>query len=164
MNILEGKEKLRETSEKFSEQLNEGERIQEEGEETDRIVATIDTSGLDSDTVEATRQVEGDLSSAYTEKISEVEEGVEQTAETASGHVESLGENRERVNQNAEKYAEAAGVSEISRAAADAGKSKMESDSEQYGELIQENEQQMEQSRESAKNMSSVIKGLFKRG
>ena len=64
MNILEGKEKLKETQEQFGEQLSEGEQIQEEGEETDRIAASIITDGLDSDTIEATSQVNSDLSEA----------------------------------------------------------------------------------------------------
>jgi len=72
MNILEGREKLKETSTEFGEQLSEGEQIQKEGEETDRIVASIDTSGLDSDTIEAARKTESDLSGAYTEKISDL--------------------------------------------------------------------------------------------
>lgn len=163
MNILEGKEKLKETSEKFSEQLSEGEQIQKEGEETDRIVASIDTSGLDTCSIEAARQTESDLSEAYTEKIGEVEKQVEQTAEEAQENVEALGENKEKVDENAEKYSEAAGISEIGRAAADAGRSKMESDSREYGDLMQENQTRLEQSRERAKNMSSLVGGLFKR-
>lgn len=164
MNILEGREKLKETSDKFGEQLSEGERIQEEGEETDRIAASIDGTGLDSDTIEAIAQANSDLSGAYTEKIGEVESAVEETADTAQGHVESLTENKERVDSNAEKFAEMAGVSEIGRAASEAGRGKMESDSQQYEELVRENEQQMEKSRSEAKNMSSVISGLFRRG
>lgn len=163
MNILEGREGLKETQEKFGEQLSEGEQIQREGEESDRIAASIDTTGLDTDTIEATHQVNSDLSEAYNEKIGAVEEAVEGTAETAEGHVESLGENKERVDANAEKFSEMAGISEIGRAAADAGRSKMEGDSRQYGELISENRRQMEQSRERAKNMSSIVSGLFKR-
>jgi methyl-accepting chemotaxis protein len=164
MNILEGKEKLKETSEKFGEKLSEGEQIQKEGEETDRIAASIDTTGLDSDTIDTARNVTSDLSSAYTEKIGEVEKEVDRISDTAQENVNDLGKNREQVDRNAEKYSDMAGVSEIGRAAADAGRSKMESDSRQYSDLIQENETQMEQSRERAKNMSSVIGGLFKRG
>lgn len=163
MNKLEGKEQLEKTGDIFGEQLSEGERIQKEGEESDRIAASIDTSGLDSDTIEAARQVESDLSGAFSEQIEEVEEKVEQTAETVQGNVESLGESKEKVDENAEKYSEMSGVSEIGRAAADSGRSKMESDSQEYSDLIQENERQMELSRERAKNMSSVVKGLFKR-
>lgn len=164
MNILEGKEKLKETSEQFGERLSEGEQIQKEGEETDRIAASIDTSGLDSDTIDAARKVESDLSGAYTEKIGEVEKEVGRIAETAKENADALSDTQEKVDENAEKYGEMAGVSDIGRAAADAGKSKMESDSRQYGELIQENETQMEQSRERARNMSSAIGSLFKRG
>ena len=67
------------------------------------------------------------------------------------------------MDENAEKYSEAAGISEIGRAAADAGRSKMESDSQEYGDLMQENQTRLEQSRERAKNMSSLVGGLFKR-
>lgn len=163
MNIYEGKERLKETAEKFGEQLSEGEQIQLEGEESDRIAASIDTIGLDNETIEATHQVESDLSHAYTERITAVEELVEQTAENVQENVDSLGENKALVERNAEKYSEMAGVSEIGRVAADAGRSKMEGDSQEYGNLIQENTIQMERSRERAKNMSSVISGLFRR-
>ena len=37
----------------------------------------------------------------------------------------------------------------------------MESDSQEYSELIGENEQAIQESRESAKQMQSVIGGLF---
>lgn len=164
MNILEGREKLKETSDRFGEKLSEGEQIQKEGEDTDRIVANIDTSGLDSDTQEAARKVESDLSGAYTEKISEVEKEVERVSDTAKEHVGALSDTQEQVDENAEKYAEAAGISEIGRAAADAGKSKMESDSRTYGELIRENETQIKQAIEQAAETASVVKGLFKRG
>lgn len=164
MNILEGREKLKETATEFGEQLSEGEQIQKEGEETDRIVASIDTSGLDSDTIEAARKTESDLSGAYTEKISEVEKEISRIAEAAKEHADALSDTREQVDENAEKYSEAAGVSDIGRAAADAGKSKMESDSRQYEELIRENEIQTEQSRERARNMTATIDSLFKRG
>ena len=163
MNILEGKEKLKETSEQFGEQLSEGEQIQKEGEETDRIASSIEAIGLDSDTQEAARKVESDLSSAYTEKIGEVEKEVEKISDTAKEHTDALGETQEQVDENAEKYGEMAGISDIGRAAADAGKSKMESDSRAYDELIRENETQMEQSRERAKNMASTVGSLFKR-
>lgn len=164
INILEGREKLKETTKGFDTQLTAGEQIQKEGEETDRIAASIDASGLDTDTVDAVRKVESDLSGAYTEKIGEVEKEVEKVADTVKENVNALGDTKEQVDENAEKYGEMAGVSDIGRAAADAGKSKMESDSREYGTLIQENETQMEQSRERAKNMSSAIGSLFKRG
>jgi hypothetical protein len=87
--------------------------------------------------------VTSDLSSAYTEKIGEVEKEVDRISDTAQENVNDLGKNREQVDRNAEKYSDMAGVSEIGRAAADAGRSKMESDSRQYSDLIQENETQM---------------------
>ena len=70
-------------------------------------------------------------------------EQVEGTADTAQGHVESLNANREQVERNEERYAEAAGVSELGRGSADAGRSKMESDSQEYSEIISANEQAM---------------------
>ena len=50
MNRMEGRERLKETSDQFSEQLSEGERIQEDGEESDRILQGMELDGLDSDT------------------------------------------------------------------------------------------------------------------
>ena len=161
MNILEGKEKLKETSDQFTEQLTEGERIQEDGEETDRIMQAMELDGLDSDTQETASEVKGEYSDTYDDAREAVAEDVEGTAGTAEGHVESLGENREQVERNAERYAEAAGISELGRGSAETGKSKMESDSQAYTELIDENEQAIEESRERAKNMQSVISGLF---
>ena len=38
MNRMEGRERLKETSDQFGEQLSEGERIQEDGEESYRIL------------------------------------------------------------------------------------------------------------------------------
>jgi hypothetical protein len=164
MNTLEGKEALENTRKNFTEQLSEGEQIKKEGEETDRIASSIDTSGLDTETIDAAGQVLTDLSGAYTEKIGEVEKKVENTSDAAQEDINRLGETQDQVNRNAEKYSEMAGVSEIGRAASDAGRRTMESDSRQYGELIHENETQIEQSRERAKSMSSAIGSLFKRG
>lgn len=161
MNILEGKEKLKETSDRFTEQLTEGERIQEEGEEADRILQAMELDGLDSDTQETATEVKGEYSDTYDGAMEDISDDVEDTAETAEGHVESLGENREQVERNAERYAEAAGVSELGRASAETGKSKMESDSQSYTELIDENDQAIAESRERAKNMQSVVSGLF---
>jgi len=164
MNILEGREKLKETSAEFGKQLSEGEQIKKEGEETDRIVAGIDTSGLDSDTQDAARKVESDLSGAYTEKIGEVKKEVEGISDTAKEHSDALSDTQEQVDENAEKYGEMAGISEIGRAAADTGKAKMESDSRAYDELIQENDAQIKQAMAEAEEMASLVSSLFKRG
>ena len=102
-----------------------------------------------------------EYSDTYNQAIGEVAEQLEGTADTAKGHVESLNANREQVERNAERYAEAAGVSELGRGSADAGRSKMESDSQEYSEIISANEQAIQESRESAKQMQSTISGLF---
>ena len=162
MNILEGKEKFKETSDKFGEQISEGERLQKEGEESDRILQAMETDGLDSDTQEVARKVLNDYSDSYGEAAQEVSDQVEGIADTAQGHVEGLGESREKVDRNAERYGEAAGISDLGKGAAESGKSKMESDSQAYSELIDQNEQAIESSRESAKNMQSAIGSLFK--
>lgn len=164
MNILEGKEKLKETTEQFDEQLSEGEKIREEGEESDRIASSIEGDGLDSETQAAIEQANSELGESYDRDITEVEESVEQTADTAQGHVESLGENKEQVERNAERYSEISGIADRNSGAAELGRSRMEGDSQEYGNLIQENEQQMERSRESARSMASAVRGLFKRG
>jgi len=161
MNRMEGREKLQETSDQFSEQLSEGERIQEEGEQSDRILQGMELDGLDSDTQQAAGEVLNEYSEAYDAAMEEVSEQVEGTADTAQGHVESLGESREQVDRNAERYSEAAGVSDLGSGAAESGKSKMESDSQEYSELIDENEQAIQESRERAKNMQSAVSGLF---
>lgn len=161
MNRMEGRERLKETSEKFGEQLSEGERIQEDGEESDRILQGMELDGLDSDTQQAAGEVLNEYSDTYNQAIGEVAEQVEGTADTAQGHVESLNANREQVERNAERYAEAAGVSELGRSGAEAGRGKMESDSQEYSELINANEQAIQESRESAKQMQSTISGLF---
>lgn len=163
LNISEGTNELTKRKEEFTEQLSAGEQIEKDGLETDRIAASIDTSGLDSSTIETTRQVTSDLSSAFTEKISEVQKQVEKTSDVVKENVSALGETQEQVDENARKYSEMAGVSEIGKAAADAGRSKMESDSQEYRNLIQENETQMEKAEEDVENMSSSIKSLFKR-
>ena len=162
MNILEGKEKLKETSAKFTEQLSDAERTKEEGEEANRILESVEPEGLDSDTQETAREVVSSYSETYDSAMEEINEQVEETAETAEGHVEGLGENREQVDRNAERYSEAAGVSELGREAAETGKSKMESDSQAYSELIAENEQAVEESLEKSKNMMSIVSSLFK--
>lgn len=161
MKISEGKEKIRETSDQFTEQLTEGERIQEDGEATDRILQGVELDDLDEDSKEIGHRVVNEYSDTYDKAIEAVGEQVEGTAQTAEGHIESLGENKEKVERNAERYAEAAGVSELGRSAAESGESKMESDSTAYGELINENEQAIETSREKAKSMKSTVSGLF---
>ena len=57
MNRMEGRERLKETSDQFGEQLSEGERIQEDGEESDRILQGMELDGLDSDTQQAAGEV-----------------------------------------------------------------------------------------------------------
>ena len=161
MNRMEGREKLKETNDQFSEQLSEGEKIQEEGEQSDRILQGMELDGLDSDTQQAAGEVLNEYSDTYNQAIGEVAEQVEGTADTAQGNIESLGESRSQVERNAERYSEAAGVSELGRGSAEAGRSKMESDSQQYSEIISENEQAIQESRESANKMQSVIGGLF---
>ena len=161
MNRLEGREKLKETSDQFDEQLSEGERIQEDGEESDRILQSMELDGLDSDTQQAAGEVLNEYSDTYNQAIGEVAEQVEGTADTAQGNIESLDANREQVERNAERYSEAAGISDLGRGSAEAGRSKMESDSQEYTELINENEQAIQESRESANKMQSVIGGLF---
>lgn len=161
MNRMEGREKLKETNDQFSEQLSEGEKIQEEGEQSDRILQGMELDGLDSDTQQAAGEVLNEYSDTYNQAIGEVAEQVEGTADTAQGNIESLGESRSQVERNAERYSEAAGVSELGRGSAEAGRSKMESDSQEYSEIISENEQAIQESRESANKMQSVIGGLF---
>lgn len=162
MNILEGREKTKETNDKFTEKLSEGERLQEEGEESDRILAGVELDGLDSDTQSAGREVVQNFSEVYNSAIEEVSDQVDSVADTAKGHVESLGENREQVDRNAERYAEAAGVSDLGRGAADAGKAKMESDSQAYSELISENERAIDEALEETRTTKSAINSLFK--
>ena len=162
MNILEGKEKLKETKDSFTEELSEAEQIQEAGEESDRIIKAMELDGLDSDTQETAREVTGNFSEAYNEAMEEVGEEVESTAETAEGHVEGLGENQEQVDRNAERYAEIAGISDLGKDAAETGESKMESDSRAYAELISENEEAMDSARERCKNMASHVSTFFK--
>lgn len=161
MNRMEGREGLKETSDQFKEQLSEGERIQEDGEASDRILQGAELDGLDSDTQEAAGQVLNEYSEAYNQAIAEVGEQVEGTAETAQQNVESLNASKEQVERNAERYAEAAGISDLGRSAAESGRSKMESDSQEYGEIISANEEAIAESRESAKRMQDRIGGLF---
>lgn len=161
MNRMEGREKLKETSEKFSEQLSEGERIQEEGEATDQILKGMELDGLDSDTQEAAGEVMSQYSETYDQAIGAVGEQVEGTADAAQADVQSLTESREQVDRNAERYSEAAGVSELGRGSAESGRAKMESDSQEYGELVQQNEEAIRESRESAKKMQDAVSGLF---
>lgn len=161
MNRMEGREKLKETSDQFAEQLSEGERIQEDGEQSDQILQSMELDGLDSDTQQAAGEVLNEYSDTYNQAIGEVAEQVEGTADTAQGHIESLDDSRSQVERNAERYSEAAGISDLGRGSAEAGRSKMESDSQEYSELIGENEQAIQESRESANKMQSVISGLF---
>ena len=161
MNRMEGREGLKETSDRFQEQLSEGERIQEDGEASDRILQGAELDGLDSDTQQAAEQVMNEYSDTYNQAIAEVGEQVEGTADMAQQNVEGLNTSKEQVERNAERYAEAAGISDLGRSSAEAGRSKMESDSQEYGELITANEEAIAESRESAKRMRDRIGGLF---
>lgn len=161
MNRLEGRERLKETSDQFAEQLSEGDQIREDGEQSDRILKSMELDGLDSDTQQAAGEVLNEYSDSYNQAIGEVAEQVEGTADTAQGHVESLNANREQVERNAERYAEAAGVSELGRSGAEAGRGKMESDSQEYSELINANEQAIQESRERAKQQMSDVGSFF---
>ena len=161
MNRMEGREKLKETNDQFSEQLSEGERIREEGDESNRILQAMELDGLDGDTQQAAGEVLEGYSDTYNQAIGEVSDQVEGTADVAQGNVESLSETRSQVERNAERYAEAAGVSELGRSSAEAGRGKMESDRQEYEELIRENDQAIHESLESAKQMQSFIESLF---
>ena len=162
MNILEGKEKLKETQERFSEDLSEAEQLKEDSEAIDRILKGMELDGLDSETQGTAREVTSSYSETYNEAMEEKDDEIGETAETAEGHVESLGENQEQVDRNAERYAEAAGISDLGKEAADSGKAKMESDSQTYGELISENEKAIQESREKSKNLRSMVSTFFK--
>lgn len=162
MNILEGKEKLKETQERFSEDLSEAEQLKEDSEAIDRILKGMELDGLDSETQGTAREVTGSYSETYNEAMEEKDDEIGETAETAEGHAESLGENQEQVDRNAERYAEAAGISDLGKEAADSGKAKMESDSQTYGELISENEKAIQESREKSKNLRSMVSTFFK--
>ncbi len=161
MNRMEGQEKLRETSEKFSERLGEMEHTKEMGEKTDQIIKGIETDGLDSDTQASASEVVSSYSEAYAGEMERLNEQVESTAEQVNENINSLNENKEQVDRNAERYAEAAGVSDIGRSAAESGRAKMESDSQAYSDLISENEQSIEESRERSRNLQSIVSGLF---
>ena len=76
MNRMEGREKLKETNDQFSEQLSEGEKIQEEGEQSDRILQGMELDGLDSDTQQAAGEVLNEYSDTYNQAIGEVAEQV----------------------------------------------------------------------------------------
>ena len=162
MNILEGKEKLKETQERFSEDLSEAEQLKEDSEAIDRILKGMELEGLDSETQGTAQEVTSSYSETYNEAMEEKDDEIGETAETAEGHVESLGENQEQVDRNAERYAEAAGISDLGKEAADSGKAKMESDSQTYGELISENEKAIQESREKSKNLRSMVSTFFK--
>ena len=162
MNILEGKEKLKETQERFSEDLSEAEQLKEDSEAIDRILKGMELDGLDSETQGTARDVTSSYSETYNEAMEEKDDEIGETAETAEGHAESLGENQEQVDRNAERYAEAAGISDLGKEAADSGKAKMESDSQTYGELISENEKAIQESREKSKNLRSMVSTFFK--
>ena len=163
LNISEGTNEIKKTKKSFDTQVSAAEQFEKDGEKTDELAGRIDGEGLDSGTADAIRDVLSGLSEAYTKKITEVEKEIQKVSNQVKDNVSGLRESEEKVNKNAETYEQMASVSDVGRAAAESGRRKMESDSQEYGKLIEENEAQMEEAEEKGKSAATSIRGMFKR-
>ncbi len=143
------------------EAIQEGERLEGEGNEVKSLLDSIDTS-MDEDDVSALQDAEGGYSSDFqTAFQEEVETRAEQMREVETESIDESGEERDKVEDAADKFREMASVTDVGRGNAEGGADHMNQSAAEYEDYIAQANKIIEDTDSQVQALDDSISGIF---
>lgn len=157
-----GKTNIENIKGKFSEIKERGDEIVGEGTKIDSGLKGINLDGLDPDDVNAKDEAVDKYHEDFSKEIQEnVTETTAEIQSEAKAEVSGLESDRTRVDDAKAEFTNIAGMSEIGSENANKAASKMEQSSLEYENIINDGNAAMEKADEDARNLQSLMGGLF---